>query len=158
MKHRLLNMETNGRDSTWWPRYLGIAREVSTWSKDPSTKVGAIAVGNKGQILAQGYNGYPRGMDDSDYSDREEKYKKIVHAEMNCIYNASWNGVSLDGADLFVYGLPVCHECAKAVIQVGILRVICPYNPDWPKKWQESFDLTKQFFEEAGVKSELVRY
>ena len=61
-------------------------------------------------------------------------------------------------ADLFVYGLPVCHECAKAVIQVGIRRVICPYNPDWPKKWQESFDLTKQFFEEAGVKSELVRY
>lgn len=158
MKHRLLNMETNGRDSTWWPRYLGIAREVSTWSKDPSTQVGAIAVGSKGQILAQGYNGYPRGMDDSDYSNREEKYKKIVHAEMNCIYNASWNGVSLDGADLFVYGLPVCHECAKAIIQVGIRRVICPYNPAWPKKWEESFKLTKQFFDEAGVKSELVKY
>ena len=44
MKHRLLNMETNGKDSTWWPRYLGIAKEVSSWSKDPSTKVGAIAV------------------------------------------------------------------------------------------------------------------
>jgi len=158
MKHRLLNMETNGKDSTWWPRYLGIAKEVSTWSKDPSTKVGAIAVGAKGQILAQGYNGYPRGMDDSDYSNREEKYKKIVHAEMNCIYNASWNGVSLDGADLFVYGLPVCHECAKAIIQVGIRRVISPYNPDWPKKWKDSFDLTEQFFAEAGVKSELVKF
>ena len=80
MKHRLLNMESGKRDSTWWPRYLGIARQVSTWSKDPSTQVGAIAVGTKGQILAQGYNGYPRGMDDSDYDNREEKYKKVVYS------------------------------------------------------------------------------
>ena len=150
MKHRLLNMETNGRDSTWWPRYLGIAREVSTWSKDPSTQVGAIAVGSKGQILAQGYNGYPRGMDDSDYSNREEKYKKIVHAEMNCIYNASWNGVSLDGADLFVYGLPVCHECAKGLIQVGVKRV-CYHADMIPAKWKESNEQTIELFYEAGV-------
>jgi dCMP deaminase len=158
MKHRLLNMESGKRDSTWWPRYLGIARQVSTWSKDPSTQVGAIAVGTKGQILAQGYNGYPRGMDDSDYDNREEKYKKIVHAEMNCIYNASWNGVSLDGADLFVYGLPVCHECAKAIIQVGIKRVISPWMQNLPKKWDDSFELTNKFFKEAGVKYELVKY
>ena len=72
MKHRLLNMESRKRDSTWWPRYLSIAKQVSTWSKDPSTQVGAISVGSKGQILAQGYNGYPRGMDDSDYDNREE--------------------------------------------------------------------------------------
>ena len=150
MKHRLLNMETNGRDSTWWPRYLGIAREVSTWSKDPSTQVGAIAVGSKGQILAQGYNGYPRGMDDSDYSNREEKYKKIVHAEMNCIYNASWNGVSLDGADLFVYGLPVCHECAKGIIQTGIVRVVAGYKHA-DEQWTESEEITKELLSEAGI-------
>ena len=158
MKHRLLNMESRKRDSTWWPRYLSIAKQVSTWSKDPSTQVGAISVGSKGQILAQGYNGYPRGMDDSDYDNREEKYKKIVHAEMNCIYNASWNGVSLDGSDLFVYGLPVCHECAKAIIQVGIKRVISPWMQNLPKKWDDSFELTNKFFNEAGVKYELVKY
>jgi dCMP deaminase len=146
------------RESTWWPRYLGIAKEVSTWSKDPSTQVGAIAVGTKGQILAQGYNGYPRGLDDSNYDDRERKYERIVHAEMNAIYNASWNGVSLDGSDMFVYGLPVCHECAKAIIQVGIKRVICPYKEGAPDKWKDSFELTKQFFKEAGVKAELVRF
>ena len=128
MKHRLLNMESRKRDSTWWPRYLSIAKQVSTWSKDPSTQVGAISVGSKGQILAQGYNGYPRGMDDSDYDNR------------------------------FVYGLPVCHECAKAIIQVGIKRVISPWMPNLPKKWDDSFELTNKFFNEAGVKYELVKY
>ena len=142
----------------WDKRYLELAKTVGTWSKDPSPKIGAIAVGIKGQVLAQGYNGYPRGMDDRNYTDRTEKYEKIVHAEMNCIYNASWNGVSLDGADLFVYGLPVCHECAKAIIQVGIKRVISPWMKDMPKKWEDSFKLTNKFFNEAGIKYELVKY
>ena len=97
-------------------------------------------------------------MDDSDYTDREAKYTKIVHAEMNAIYNASWNGVSLDGSDMYVYGLPVCHECAKAIIQVGIKRVIVPYKGTTPDKWKDSFELTKKFFKEAGVIAELVRY
>ena len=142
----------------WDERYLQLAKQVATWSKDPSTQVGAVVVGSKGQILAQGYNGYPRGMDDSDYTDREAKYTKIVHAEMNAIYNASWNGVSLDGADMYVYGLPVCHECAKAIIQVGIKRVIVPYKGSAPDKWKDSFELTKKFFKEAGVTAELVKY
>ena len=43
----------------WDNRYLRLAKEVSTWSKDPSTKVGAVAVLN-GSVLAQGYNGFPR--------------------------------------------------------------------------------------------------
>ena len=143
---------------SWWGRYLDVAKVVSTWSKDPSTKVGAVAVGSKGQILAQGYNGYPRGISDDDYHDRETKYKKIVHAEMNCIYNASWNGVSLDGSYMFVYGLPVCHECCKAIIQVGIKKVIVPYHQNIPEKWQTSFLLTENLFKEAVVQLELTKY
>ena len=143
----------------WDKRFVEISKVISKWSKDPSRQIGAIAVRNR-KILSTGYNGFPKGIEDTEarLRVREIKYQYVVHAEMNCIYNASWNGVSLDEADLFVYGLPVCHECAKAIIQVGIRRVIGPYNPDWPKKWQESFDLTKQFFAEAGVKSELVKY
>ena len=74
----------------WTRRYLDIAKEVATWSKDPSRQIGAIAVGDKGQILSQGYNGFPRGVKDTDnrYNNREEKYKYVVHGEMNCIYNA----------------------------------------------------------------------
>ena len=141
------------RDSTWWPRYLGIAKEVSTWSKDPSTQVGAVVVGSKGQILAQGYNGYPRGMDDSDYTDREAKYTKIVHAEMNALMNALYSGVSLKDSTIYVYGLPVCNECAKGIIQSGILRVVGPKNgfDDASEKWKVHAIDTQKMFKESGV-------
>jgi len=143
-------------NNKWYPRYLELAKLVATWSKDPSTQVGAVAVGNKGQILAQGYNGYPRGFDDTNYENKEHKYARIVHAEMNCIYNASWNGVSLNEATLFVWGLPVCHECAKAIIQVGIKTVVIPLTTqEIPQKWDDSFRLTTKFFVDAGVKVEI---
>ena len=82
----------------WDRRYLDLAAEVSKWSKDPSSKIGAVAVGSKGQVLSQGYNGFPRGIVDGGVrlNEREIKYKYIVHAEMNLIYNATYNGVSLD--------------------------------------------------------------
>ena len=137
----------------WGNRYLSLAKEVSTWSKDPSRKIGAVAVGSKGQILAQGYNGFPRGILDSAdrYNDRSTKYKFVVHAEMNVIYNATFNGVSLDGARLFVYGLPVCSECAKGIIQVGISSVTIYTDEIVPATWTESFEITNSLFEEAGV-------
>ena len=139
--------------SEWHNRYLGLAYEVSKWSKDPSKKIGAIAVGNKGQVLAQGYNGFPRGIRHSSdrLNNRELKYKFVVHAEMNLIYNAGYNGVSLDGSTVYVTGLPVCSECAKGLIQVGVKQVIMPVQEDTPDVWKESFEFTKQLFEEAGV-------
>jgi dCMP deaminase len=137
----------------WSRRYLDVAKEVATWSKDPSKKIGAIAVGDKGQILSQGYNGFPRGVKDTDnrYNVREEKYKYVVHGEMNCIYNACNSGVSLNGATLYVTGLPVCSECAKGIIQVGIKKVVMEYPKDIPPIWEKSVQLTKQMFQEAGV-------
>ena len=136
----------------WDKRYLELAKTVGTWSKDPSTKIGAIAVGIKGQVLAQGYNGFPRGISDIDerYSDRPTKYKYIVHAEQNLIYNATYNGVSLDRSTLYVTGLPVCSECAKGVIQVGVQRVVMPADFDI-KGWGESWKLSESMFNEAGV-------
>jgi dCMP deaminase len=137
----------------WTRRYLDIAKEVATWSKDPSRQIGAIAVGDKGQILSQGYNGFPRGVKDTDdrYNNREDKYKYVVHGEMNCIYNACNSGVSLNGSTLYVTGLPVCSECAKGIIQVGIRKVVMEYPNDIPDFWRESVELTKQMFYEAGV-------
>ena len=137
----------------WTRRYLDMAKEVATWSKDPSTKVGAVAVGSKGQILSQGYNGFPRGVKDTSerYEIREEKYKYVVHGEMNAIYNACHTGASLDGATLYVTGLPVCSECAKGIIQVGITKVIMEYPKDIPDSWRESMKTTSSMFLEAGV-------
>lgn len=136
----------------WNQRYMKLAQEVSTWSKDPSTKVGAVAIGDKGQVLAQGYNGFPRGVRDVEerLEDRDQKYKMMVHAEMNCIYNATYNGTSLDGAELYVYGLPVCSECAKGIIQVGIKKVIMQ-ETRIPDRWIESSSLSTKLFNEAGV-------
>ena len=68
---------------------MQLAEQISTWSKDPTSKIGAVAVGDKGQVLAQGYNGFPRGMDDNElfYLNRVTKHNRVVHAEMNAIYN-----------------------------------------------------------------------
>jgi dCMP deaminase len=148
-------------NTSWDKRYLQLAKEVSTWSKDPSKKIGAVAVGAKGQILSQGYNGFPRGIKDLQerLDNRELKYKYVVHAEMNVIYNASYSGVSLAGSTLYVYGLPVCSECAKGIIQVGISKVVLPkYDSNMLPRWKESWELTKSMFNEAGVEIIEVEY
>jgi len=136
----------------WDQRYLKLAKEVSFWSKDPSTQIGCIAVNDKGQILATGYNGFPKNIKDSRdrYENKELKYKYIVHGEMNTIYNATHNGVSLDGATMYVTGLPTCSDCAKGIIQVGVKRVVME-KIDIPDHWKDSWNLTKSLFNEAGV-------
>jgi len=141
--------------SKWDCRYLDLARNVSEWSKD-RTRVGAVVVSEAGQVVAQGYNGFPRGVADTidRLSDRETKLKYVVHAEMNCIYNACHSGICLRGSSLYVHGLPVCSECAKGVIQVGVKRVVASYDMDKFKSaphWVESGELSKSMFREAGV-------
>ena len=137
----------------WGDRYIHLAKEISTWSKDPSTQVGAVVIGNNGEVLSQGYNGFPRSIKDTPQrlKDREKKYNLVVHAEMNAIYNASLNGVSLKGSTLYVYGLPICNECAKGVIQVGIDKVIATRPADYNKEWDESIKDAKALFKEAEV-------
>jgi dCMP deaminase len=139
----------------WNERYMAMAKEVAQWSKDPNTKVGAVAVGTKGQILSQGFNGFPRGILDlpERLNEREVKYQFVVHAEMNVIYNATYSGVSLDGAKLYVYGLPVCNECAKGIIQVGIKEVyVAQECIDLRPHWLESYQKTLDMFNEVGIK------
>jgi dCMP deaminase len=140
-------------DEKWILRYLKLAKEVGSWSKDPSTKVGAVVVGLDGQILSQGYNGFPRGITDHPelLENREMKYRLTIHAEMNCIYNASLSGVSLKGSSIFVYGLPVCHECAKGVIQAGIRSVYCAYDSQLREKWAESWSYSLSMFNQIDM-------
>jgi dCMP deaminase len=142
----------------WNRRYINLAKEVSTWSKDPSKQIGAVVIGSKGQVLSQGYNGFPRGVSDNqeDYDNREVKYKMVVHAEMNCIYNASFTGTSLDGATLYIYGLPVCSSCAKGIIQVGIKSVVMLYN-DIPNNWDEEWFWSKRMFDDVGVHYKILK-
>jgi len=143
------------RKESWDSRFLNLAEQISSWSKDPSRKIGAVAIGSEGQVLAQGYNGFPRGITDLEdrYNDRQEKYKLVVHAEMNVIYNATFNGVSLKDSTLYVHGLPVCSDCAKGIIQVGVKRVVMR-EQEIPDIWKDSWQKTREMFDEAGVKWE----
>lgn len=138
----------------WDIRFLKIAKEISTWSKDPSSKIGAVIVNDERRILATGYNGFPRGIEDSAerLNNREEKYPRIIHAELNALMNALYSGVSVKGATLYVYGLPVCSDCTKSVIQSGIKRVVVTGVHKAPDKWRESWwKISEPMFKEAGV-------
>jgi len=144
-------------ESKWDKRFMRVAREISSWSKDPSKQIGAVAVNSDRRILATGYNGFPQGIEDAPYryEDRSIKYDLVVHAEMNCIYNATYNGISLKDATLYVWGLPVCHDCAKGIIQVGINRIVMSAD-DIPEQWADSFHKSAQMFREALIDFEFL--
>jgi dCMP deaminase len=142
----------------WKTRYIQMAGLVASWSKDPSTQVGSVIVGEHGQILSQGFNGLPRNIDDATerYANKELKYSLIVHSELNCILNAGLTGTKLEGSTMFVYGLPVCNECAKAIIQSGIKRVYWHPTKEISEIWKDKALITSIMFEEAGVLYERV--
>ena len=135
----------------WDQRFLVVASHFAGWSKDPSTKVGAVAVRNR-RILAQGYNGLPSGVSDSEarLMDRETRLAMTVHAEANCICHAANNGVSLIGSTIYVWPLMTCSHCASLLIQAGIVKVVVP-NFVEPQRWQDSFERARTMFIEAGV-------
>lgn len=135
----------------WDERYLALAKEISKWSKDPSTQVGALTVGSKGQLLSQGYNGFPRGIEDSfnRYKNKKLKYDLTAHAEANTIYNASHSGICLNNATMYIYGLPPCPECTKGIIQVGIKKVVIEKSKK--SEWDEKFEISKVMFQEAKI-------
>jgi dCMP deaminase len=138
----------------WDKRFIEMAEVVSGWSKDPSSKIGAVVVNSERRILATGYNGFPRGIDDSPdrLNDRDEKHPRIIHAEMNALMNALYNGVSVKDCTIYVYGLPICPSCAKCVIQSGIRRIVMPKGRTDKGNWQEVWDTQSlPMFKEAGV-------
>lgn len=110
----------------WDYRFIELAKQIATWSKDPSTKVGCVLVKDK-RIIAQGYNGLPAGCSDelSLLNDREFKYSFILHAEENAILNAAKNGSSTDNSTAYITLSP-CSKCSSLIVQAGIKRVVCP--------------------------------
>lgn len=129
----------------WDRRMLTLARHVAMWSKDPSTKVGAVITDARNRVLSLGYNGYPCGVPDVGLFDRAHKLERIVHAEMNALIFA---GVPLAGATLYVWPMPPCSRCAGPIIQADIVRVVAP--PAAPR-WREVCAIGVEMFEEAGV-------
>lgn len=136
----------------WQRRFMNISKEVSSWSKDPSRGIGACCVTDDRRILVTGYNGFPKGIADTKerLEDKPTKYKHVIHAEMNCIYNAVEQGIQLRGSTLFVYGLPACSSCANGIIQAGIKYVVMECS-EVPDTWSESWKETKEKFIEANI-------
>jgi dCMP deaminase len=138
----------------WDNRFMEMAQVISTWSKDPSSQIGAVVVNDERRILATGYNGFPKGIADTEerLNNKEEKYSRIIHAEMNALMNALYSGVSLKDSTLYVYGLPVCSSCAKCVIQAGVKRVVIPTIKTNKANWQAVWELeSAPMFAESGV-------
>lgn len=141
----------------WDDYFAAIAQVVSTKSKDPSSKIGAVIVGPNHEIRSTGFNGFPRGINESDDSrwERPLKYQFVEHAERNAIYNAARNGVAVAGCTLYLYGFgpPTvpCIECSKAVIQSGIVAVFGRSYKEAPESWTDDLDFAKHLLIEAGV-------
>lgn len=140
----------------WDEYFLKMADLVASKSKDPSTKAGAVIVGPNHEIRSTGYNGFPRGVVDSEerYNDRPTKYMYVEHAERNAIYNAARHGVALDGCSIYINGFP-CNDCARAIIQSGIKEIIISasvHKAGFNERWAEALKHSRIMLEEAGVK------
>ena len=152
------------RGEEWWDRYyLQFAKHVSTASKDPSTKVGAVLVDAQGRVVGTGYNGFPRGVDDSEdrYNNRELKYELVVHAEINAILTA---GDKARGGTLYVYpgfGSPsMCTGCAKCAIQAGVKRVVGlteAIDAERLDRWKASLHNAQLLCDEAGIETVVLK-
>lgn len=140
----------------WNYRFLALAEMIASWSKDPSTKTGAVVVGPDKEIRATGYNGLVRGVADDipERMVRPTKYDFFEHAERNAVYNACLTGTSLRGCTIFCTLTP-CTDCARAIIQAGIKEVITyeyQINDNDPKNtWRDKLNYSAEMFKEAGV-------
>jgi dCMP deaminase len=132
----------------WDTRFYALAQHMATWSKDPSTRVGAVLVGTDRRDVALGYNGFPRGVIDSPdrLEIRETRHRLMLHAERNVLDNAKFD---LWASTLYVTRFP-CVECAKSIVSKGIVRVVCPPSVDREDK-EEAAQWVLLIFAEGKV-------
>lgn len=134
---------------------LDLADLVRTRSRDPSTKIGAVILRPDKTIASLGYNGFPRGVRDDEelYNDRQVKLLRTIHGELNAILTAR---EPLDGYTIYVSPLHPCSNCAAAIIQSGIKKVVARCDAGDVSRWQDSFDQASSMFSEAGIEIVIV--
>jgi dCMP deaminase len=136
----------------WDKRFMDLANHIASWSKDRSRKVGSVIVNNDKRVISEGYNGFAANIND-DVEERHQKpmkYFYVVHAEANAIYMAAKSGISTKGCVMYVNFHP-CSECAKAIIQSGIKKVVTFQPIITDSKWKETAEISKNMLKEAGV-------
>jgi dCMP deaminase len=135
----------------WDRRFLELAKHISSWSKDPSTKVGCVIANNARKVIALGYNGFPPGIADTEerLNDRPTKYKYVVHSEPNAFANTNGN---TKGCTIYTWPFAPCSECMKLIIINGIQRVVYPSPSEELRiRWGDSLKLAEDMAREAGI-------
>lgn len=136
---------------SWDQTFLDLATVIARRSKDPSSQVGAVIVDARRRVVSLGYNGYPRGIEDTaDTDPREIKLWKTIHAEENALLFA---GRSLEFCTLYVTHHP-CPTCAAKIVQAGIRRVVYLRQLEFEKRWADQLDVSRSIFSQAGVSVE----
>lgn len=136
----------------WDRRYLELARHVAGWSKDPSTKTGAVIVRADRTVGSVGYNGFPFGMADHEdlWNNREEKYSRVVHCEMNALLHMH-DTLGLMGSTLYTWPFASCDRCVVHMLTAGVRRFVFPPLPlELEERWLVSITRTKGYIEQAG--------
>lgn len=138
----------------WDDKFIELSNHIAQWSKDTNSKNSAIIVDQDNIVLSMGYNGFPRGCDDSVALryERPAKYLFTEHAERNAIYHAARHGVSLKGCSMYVTLFP-CADCARGLIQAGITRLISPTPDTTHERWGEHFKTSIIMLDEAKVET-----
>ena len=139
----------------WTDYFLNIAEQVKLKSKDESTQIGAVIVGEDNEILSTGYNSFPRGLNDDikERQERPQKYFYIEHAERNAVFNAARVGIPINNSTIYLTsGLP-CSDCARAIINSGIKKIYCKQvcTTKNKEKWEESQRISLEMLKECGV-------
>lgn len=136
----------------WDLRFLELAYLVSTWSKDPSTRCGAVIVRPDRTVCSVGYNGFPRNLPDDpvQLQSRDAKYSQIIHAEVNALVHAR---EPVTGYALYTWPFLSCDRCTVQMLQAGISRFVAPfkYADDSLRRWHDSLCLSRKYIETAGA-------
>lgn len=145
------------KQAMWDERWMSLALFFAQWSKDQSRKVGAVIVDDEMGLVAQGWNGFPRGVNDTfpERHERPEKYEWTKHAEENAFLNAARNGIRTKGCTLYVPWFP-CANCAGDIVQAGIKTVVA-YKPDMTDPhWGANMNRATTILMEGGVKIRII--
>ena len=141
----------------WDTRFISLAQFVSQWSKDPSTKVGAVIADRHNRIISLGYNGFPARLPDDPAAleDRETKYKHMLHAEQNAILFARRD---LTGCTIYIWPLLPCVSCTSVIIQSGLSRVVSISKPSKRPDGSKyiNFDESVTALKKAGLAVHLI--
>lgn len=135
----------------WDQFYLGLAKYVSTMSKDPSTQTGAVIVRPDHSLCSVGFNGFPQKMEDKpEWLDtREEKYSRIIHCEMNA---REFAREPVKGYTLYTYPFMSCDRCMVHMVQAGITRFVAPRAAaDKLERWGAAFERTRSYARDCSV-------